>query len=114
MPLRIKDEAAINVVLRLARARGLTMTEAVRVACEEALARDDRTRLVVERLTDIHQRVRHAARTGEKADKGFFNREWGERHRHRLRSPAAANSLLFAKSASSSSNPSSGILNRPE
>lgn len=54
------------------------MTEAVRAACEEALERDNRARPVVERLAEIHERVRRAARTGEKADKAFFDREWGE------------------------------------
>jgi antitoxin VapB len=78
MPLHIKDEAATEAARRLARARKVTLTEAVRAACEEALQRDDRARPVVERLADIHERVRRAARTGEKADKAFFNREWGD------------------------------------
>jgi hypothetical protein len=58
--------------------RKLTLTDAVRVACEEALERDDRARPIVERLADIHERVRRAARTGKKADKAFFDREWGD------------------------------------
>jgi hypothetical protein len=60
MPLHIKDEGASAAVRRLARIRKLTLTNAVRTACEEALARDDR------------------ARTGKKADKAFFDREWGD------------------------------------
>jgi antitoxin VapB len=78
MPLHIKDEGASTAVRRLARVRKLTLTEAVRTACEEALARDDRARTVVERLADVHERVRRAARTGKKADKAFFDREWGD------------------------------------
>ena len=78
MPLHIKDEGASTAVRRLARVRKLTLTEAVRTACEEALARDDRARTVVERLVDVHERVRRVARTGKKADKAFFDREWGE------------------------------------
>jgi antitoxin VapB len=78
MPLHIKDEGASAAVRRLARVRKLTLTEAVRTACEEALARDDRARTVVERLADVHERVRRAARTGKKADKSFFDREWGD------------------------------------
>ena len=78
MPLHIKDASATEAVRRLARARKLTLTEAVRLACEEALERDDRARSVVDRLADIHERMRRAARTGEKADKAFFDREWGE------------------------------------
>jgi antitoxin VapB len=78
MPLHIKDDAATEAVRRLARVRRLTLTEAVRVACEEALEREERARPVAERLADIHERVRAAPRTGRKADKAFFDREWGE------------------------------------
>lgn len=78
MPLHIKDDAATEAVRRLARVRKLTLTEAVRVACEEALEREQRARPLADRLADIHERVRGAARTGRKADKAFFDREWGE------------------------------------
>lgn len=76
MPLHIKDKAATEAVRRLARVRNLTLTDAVRIACEEALARDDRSRPVAERLADLHQRVRELPPTGLKADKAFFDREW--------------------------------------
>jgi antitoxin VapB len=78
MPLHIKDEAAAEAVRRLARVRNLSLTETVRIACEEALERDDRARPIAERLADIHALVRAAPRTGRKADKAFFDREWGE------------------------------------
>jgi antitoxin VapB len=78
MPLHIKDEAATEAVRKLARVRNLSLTEAVRMACEEALERDDRARPIAERLADIHARVRAATRTGQKADKAFFDREWGK------------------------------------
>ena len=78
MPLHIKDKAATEAVRRLARVRSLTLTGAVRVACEEALARDDRSRPVAERLHDIHQRLRSFAPTGLTADKAFFDREWDD------------------------------------
>lgn len=78
MPLHIKDYAATEAVRKLARVRNLSLTEAVRIACEEALKRDDRVRPIAERLADIHARVRAATRTGQKADKTFFDREWGE------------------------------------
>lgn len=78
MPLHIKDDATTEAVRKLARVRNLSLTETVRIACEEALERDDRTRPVAERLADVHARVRAAMRTGQKADKAFFDREWGE------------------------------------
>jgi antitoxin VapB len=78
VPLHIKDHAATEAVRRLARLRNLSLTETVRIACEEALERDDRARPIAERLADIHARVRAAPRKGRKADKTFFDREWGE------------------------------------
>ena len=77
MPLHIKDQAATDAVRRLARVRKLTLTDAVRIACQEALERDDRARPIADRLAEIHARVRSAPRTGRRADKAFFNREWG-------------------------------------
>ena len=77
MPLHIKDQAATDTVRRLARARKLTLTDAVRIACQEALERDDRARPIADRLAGIHARVRAAPRTGRSADKAFFDREWG-------------------------------------
>lgn len=78
MPLHIRDAATTEAVRQLAQARRLTLTEAVKVACEEALARDQASTPVSERLANIHQRLRAARRTGETADKAFFDREWGE------------------------------------
>lgn len=78
MPLHIKDEEATAAVRALAKVRKLTLTEAVKVACQEALERDQRARPVALRLAAVHKRVRAAGRTGEKADKAFFDREWGE------------------------------------
>jgi antitoxin VapB len=78
MPLHIKDRAATDAVRRLARVRSLTLTDAVRVACEEALARDQRSQPVAERLREIHERLRAFPATGLKADKAFFDREWDE------------------------------------
>jgi hypothetical protein len=77
MPLHIKDQAATDAVRRLARIRNLTLTDAVRIACQEALERDDRARPIADRLAEIHARVRAAPRTGRRADKAFFDREWG-------------------------------------
>jgi antitoxin VapB len=78
MPLHIKDEEATAAVRALAKARKLTLTEAVKTACQEALERDQRARPVSSRLAAVHARVRAIGRTGERADKAFFDREWGE------------------------------------
>ena len=78
MPIHIKDDAATEAVRKLARVRNLSLTETVRVACEEALERDDRARPVADRLADIHARRARRCARGPKADKAFFDREWGE------------------------------------
>lgn len=79
MALHIKDDNATAAVRELAAARGVSLTDAVRAACEEALARDRRARPVAERLAEVHARVKSAKPTGQKADKAFFDEEWGER-----------------------------------
>jgi antitoxin VapB len=78
MPLHIRDSATTEAVRRLAQTRGVTLTEAVKRACEEALARDEAKQPVSERLAGLHERLRAARKTGESADKAFFDREWGE------------------------------------
>jgi antitoxin VapB len=78
MPLHITDSAATEAVRRLAQARGISLTEAVKVACEEALARDEEKQAISARLAEIHARLRVGRKTGESADKTFFDREWGE------------------------------------
>ncbi|MBB4196456.1 hypothetical protein CCR94_19975 [Rhodoblastus sphagnicola] len=78
MPLHIRGSETTEAVRRLAQARKLTLTEAVKTACEEALARDEAKQPVSERLAAVHARLRAARKTGESADKAFFDREWGE------------------------------------
>ena len=78
MPLHIRDNAATEAVRSLAARRRLTLTEAVRIACEEALERDARARPVRERVAPILAQLDALPSTGEKADKAFFDREWGE------------------------------------
>jgi antitoxin VapB len=78
MALHIKDAEATDAVRELARLRGITLTEAVKFACREALSRDRRRLPAAERLSEIHARVRAARPTGRKADKGFFDKEWGD------------------------------------
>jgi len=78
MPLHIKDNAATEAVRTLAARRRLSLTDAVRVACEEALERDARARPVRERVAPILARLDALPSTGAKADKAFFDREWGE------------------------------------
>jgi hypothetical protein len=50
----------------------------VRLADRKAPERDVRARPIVERMADIHERMRRVPRTGKKAGKAFFDREWGD------------------------------------
>ena len=78
MALHIKDPKAEELVREVARTQGTTLTQAVRIACEEKLARDRRKVSPEELLADIHARIRAYPKTGEKADKAFFDELWGE------------------------------------
>ncbi len=76
MALHIKDEAATKAVRRLAEERRITLTEAVRAACEEALERDAKARPVGVRLADLHARLKKRDRRG-KSRQGVFRRGVG-------------------------------------
>ena len=78
MPLHIKDPEATAAVRRLAAERHISLTDAVRAACVEALDRDRRTKPVGERVAPILERLDRLPDTGEKAGKAFFDAEWGE------------------------------------
>lgn len=78
MTLHITDKEADAAVRKLAAARQVSLTEAIRGACTEALANDERTVPLSRRLGAIHSRIKAAAPTGQLADKAFFDAEYGE------------------------------------
>jgi antitoxin VapB len=78
MPLHIKDEAATEAVRRLAQARRITLTEAVREACAEALERDKNRVRLADRLAQLFERLDALPRTGPELDQAFFDAEWGD------------------------------------
>jgi antitoxin VapB len=78
MALHIKDAKAEELVREVARTQGTTLTQAIKIACEEKLARDRRKLSPQDLLADIHAGIRALPRTGEKADKAFFDELWGE------------------------------------
>jgi antitoxin VapB len=78
MGLHISDPETEDVVRDLARTRGTSLTEAVKTACRDALKQERRKIPVVELLADLHAKVRAYRKTGEKADKAFFDELWGE------------------------------------
>ncbi len=78
MALHIKDPEAEEAVRTLARLRKTSLTDAVKDACQQMLKREWRNIPVAERLAEVHAMVRAMPRTGEKADKAFFDELWGE------------------------------------
>jgi antitoxin VapB len=78
MPLYIKDETTTRLVNELARRRGLSKQGAVRLAVEAELAREERSVPLRERLTRLWEAHPLPARTGQLADKAFFDELSGE------------------------------------
>lgn len=78
MPLHIKDETATQAVRKLAQSRNISLTDAVRQACVEALERDKHRKRLIDRLAPIFQTLDALPRTGPELDKAFFDAEWGD------------------------------------
>jgi antitoxin VapB len=78
MPLYIKDDTTAQLVTELARLRGITKQDAVRLAVTAELARAAEAVPLRDRLS--HLRVQHPLphATGEAADKAFFDAISGE------------------------------------
>lgn len=73
MILHVRDEKTDALVRALASKRGISLTEAVREAVEEALARDEQGLSLWERTADLRERIESYPLTGNSADKRFFD-----------------------------------------
>ncbi len=73
MPLYIKDNATAALVAQLARERGLSKQDAVKMAVAAELARDRRAVSLRERFAALRQAHGLPAPTGLVADKAFFD-----------------------------------------
>lgn len=79
MAFHIRDHETDRIVRDLAAKTGATLTDAVREAAAEKLARIEQEqgkadkRPLRERIGDIQDRVARRGRTGLKADKAFFD-----------------------------------------
>lgn len=84
MAFHIRDPETDRIVRDLAAKTGATLTDAVREAAAEKLARVERTqhrddkRPLREQIRDIQERVAARGKTGLKADKAFFDRLSGD------------------------------------
>lgn len=73
MPLYIKDDSTAALVEKLAKQRGLTKQDAVRLAVQAELDRAREAVPMRERLAAFWRDHPLPPRTGEKADKAFFD-----------------------------------------
>jgi antitoxin VapB len=77
MPLHIRDDRAATLARRLARRKGVTMTDAVIEALEGALAREARP--LAERLAEIAREARRLGdrKRGRPVSKQEIDELWG-------------------------------------
>lgn len=83
MVIHVKDDETDALVRKLANARGIGITAAIKEAVAEALAadkeaQDQRLPLAV-RLKPLLDRLDRLPRSGVKTDKAFFDELWGEK-----------------------------------
>lgn len=69
MALHISDEEADRLVRDLAAQRGLSLTDAIKLAARNELRRPS----LAERIRPIQDRIASYPKTGLKADKAFFD-----------------------------------------
>jgi antitoxin VapB len=74
MILHVRDADTDELVRRLARSRGISITEAIREAVEQALAFDARSRgSLWARTSDLRAKVQSYEPSGLRADKDFYD-----------------------------------------
>jgi antitoxin VapB len=78
MPLYIKDDATAELVGELAKRRGISKQDAVRLAVSAELKREDEKVSLRERVEKLWKEHPLPPKTGEVADKAFFDELSGE------------------------------------
>ena len=73
MPLYIKDDATAALVTKLAKDRGMSKQAAVRLAVEAELERAEQVVPLARRFAVLRAEHPLPLRTGDKADKEFFD-----------------------------------------
>jgi antitoxin VapB len=73
LALYIKDDATVRLVERLATERGLTKTDAVRIAVQAELSRAREEKPLRDRMAEWRKANPMPPPTGLKADKAFFD-----------------------------------------
>jgi antitoxin VapB len=78
MPFHVRDPETDALVRDLARKRNIGLTEAVKLAVNNELARGEPRQPMIERIREIQQEIARAPRTGLRADKAFFDELSGD------------------------------------
>jgi antitoxin VapB len=78
MPLYIKDDATAELVARLARLRGISKQDAVKLAVRAELDKAEEKVPLRERFAALRAKYPLPRRTGKKADKAFFDELSGD------------------------------------
>ena len=78
MAFHIRDPETDAVVRKLAKHKGVGITEAVRQAAVRDLEREEKNLSLWERTADIRARIKSYPDTGLKADKEFYDELSGE------------------------------------
>jgi antitoxin VapB len=78
MPFHVRDPETDALVRDLARKRNIGLTEAVKLAVNNELARGEPRQPMIERIREIQQEIARAPRTGLHADKAFFDELSGD------------------------------------
>ena len=73
MPLYIKDDSTAELVARLAKLRGVSKQDAVKLAVRAELERAKEAVPLRERFAALRAKYPLPPPTGEKADKAFFD-----------------------------------------
>jgi antitoxin VapB len=73
MPLYIRDDTTADLVAKLAKERGLTKQDAVKLAVQAELDRTQQAKPLRERMREWRQAHPMPPATGLKADKAFFD-----------------------------------------
>ncbi len=78
MPLYIKDDEVAQLVTELAKRRGTTKQDAVKLAVQAALEREPPQMTIIEKLHKLWAEHPMPPPTGEVADKAFFDELSGD------------------------------------
>jgi antitoxin VapB len=78
MAIHIRDPKTDEIVRKLAKRKGVGLTEAIREAAEHELEREEQKLSLWERTADLRAEVASWPKTGLKADKAYFDEMWGQ------------------------------------